>query len=185
MAATGLVLVLGMAACGSQLEPDEVAAFDGTGDAGEPVILEEQDGTGLTTDPGTTTGQVPGDTSLPPTTSTGGDTGSTTGGATPGASGGDEEAPANAAGGDGKGGACDGFKNQTGITDDTITLANASDISGPVPGLFESAQQGAQAYVEYFNSTSDICGRKLKLILLDSKSDAAGDQAAYTRACAE
>ena len=31
------------------------------------------------------------------------------------------------------------------------------------PGIFESAQQAARAYVDYFNSTGDICGRKLEL----------------------
>lgn len=185
MAATGLALSVALAACGSQLDPDEVNIGSGS-EAGAPVLLEEQDGTGLTTDSGGDSGLVPSDGGLP---ATGGDTGggTTPTGGTPGApgDGGATEAPENAAGGDTKGGACDGLKNQTGITDDTITLANASDITGPVPALFLSAQQGAQAYVEYFNATSDICGRKLKLVLLDSKSDAAGDQAAYERACNE
>ena len=72
-----------------------------------------------------------------------------------------------------------------GITDDKITIANASDISGPVPGLFESAQQATQAYVAYFNSTSDICGRKLDVALLDTRTDAGADQQAYTKACDE
>ena len=34
----------------------------------------------------------------------------------------------------------------------TITLANISDISGPVPGIFESAQEATRAYVAYFNA---------------------------------
>ena len=34
------------------------------------------------------------------------------------------------------------------------------------PGLFESSQDAVKAYVAYFNSTSDICGRKLKLVHL-------------------
>ena len=61
-----------------------------------------------------------------------------------------------------KAASCDGFDNdQTGVTADTINLVNVADISGPVPGIFESAQQGTRAFLEYFNSTEDICGHKL------------------------
>lgn len=95
-----------------------------------------------------------------------------------------------AAGGAGSGtipgvsaGSCTGFKNQKGITDKTIALGNSSDISGPVPGLFTSAQQGAKAYVAYFNATSNICGRKLVLTNLDSRTDAGADQQAYAKLC--
>src|SRR6478735_5871972 len=91
----------------------------------------------------------------------------------------------NAADGGTQAGSCDGFKNQTGVTDDTITLANVADVSGPVPGIFESAQQSTRAYVAYFNSTNDICGRKLDVELLDSRADAGADQQAYTKACDE
>ncbi len=80
-------------------------------------------------------------------------------------------------------GSCSGFKNQKGITDKTISIGNASDISGPVPGLFTSAQQGTKAYVAYFNATSSICGRKLDLTTLDSRTDAGADQQAYAKLC--
>ncbi len=78
-----------------------------------------------------------------------------------------------------------GFKNQTGITDSKITLANISDISGPVPGIFESAQEATRAYAAYFNSSNDLCGRKLDVVLLDSRADSGADQQAYTKACDE
>ncbi|HEY0952122.1 ABC transporter substrate-binding protein, partial [Nocardioides sp.] len=91
----------------------------------------------------------------------------------------------NSATGDVEAGGCQGFENQTGITDDTITIANASDISGPVPGIFESAQQATRAYAAYFNAGNDICGRKLEVQLLDSRADAGADQQAYTKACDE
>ncbi len=58
-----------------------------------------------------------------------------------------------------------------------------SDLSGPVPGIFESAQLGARAYLSYFNSQSDICGRKLDMLALDSRADAGADQKAYLEAC--
>ena len=80
-------------------------------------------------------------------------------------------------------GSCAGFHNTTGITDDTITIANVADLSGPVPGLFKSAQAAVTAYLAYFNSTSDICGRKLKLVSLDSGTSESGDQQADTTAC--
>ena len=116
----------------------------------------------------------------PPAARPGGTTGGTGGG------GGDARASGDgSATGGGKGASCDGFKNGPGITDTEITIGNSSDISGPVPGLFESAQDATKAYVAYFNSTSDICGRKLKLVTYDSRTDAAADQQAYTRACDE
>ncbi|MDT4934526.1 MAG: hypothetical protein QOK11_2418, partial [Pseudonocardiales bacterium] len=73
--------------------------------------------------------------------------------------------------------------NSTGITNSTITLANVADVSGPVPGLFAGVQQAMKAYVAYFNSSSSICGRKLKLESLDSQTSSGGDQQASTTAC--
>ncbi|MGH3716253.1 MAG: ABC transporter substrate-binding protein, partial [Micromonosporaceae bacterium] len=83
----------------------------------------------------------------------------------------------------GKAASCAGFKNSTGITGSTIKIANASDISGPIPGLFESAQQAVKAYVSYFNSSMKICGRSLELMSLDSRTDTGGDQQAAIKSC--
>ncbi|MQA87639.1 MAG: ABC transporter substrate-binding protein [Streptosporangiales bacterium] len=69
------------------------------------------------------------------------------------------------------------------MTSEAITIANASDISGPQPGIFESAQQAVEAYVAYANSQGGVCGRKLNLIGYDSRTDAGGDQQATTQAC--
>lgn len=82
-----------------------------------------------------------------------------------------------------KAGSCAGFRNQTGIDDSTITLANVADTSGPVPGIFTSAQLATKAYVQYFNATSTICGRKLAVLPLDSRTDAGGDNTAWQKAC--
>ena len=54
-----------------------------------------------------------------------------------------------------------------------------------MPGLFESSQDAVKAYVAYFNSSSDICGRKLKLVTYDSRTDAGADQQNYEKGCAE
>jgi ABC-type branched-subunit amino acid transport system substrate-binding protein len=172
-------LCAALAACGSQLDPDTVAQVNGTtaGGAGGTVA----GGTDTGTD-GTVDGGVPGSTGGSGTDTDSGTTGS--GGDAPGG-----DAPQgtgeNSATGTTKAGSCDGFKNQTGITDKTITIANVSDISGPVPGIFESAQEATRAYAAYFNSANDICGRKLEVELLDSRADAGADQQGYTKACDE
>ena len=171
------VLCGALAGCGSQLDPETVARAGGVAVGGDGSTVTAGDaGTGTTAD-----GSLPGD-------STGSD-GATDAGS--GGTGGDAADDAtqgtgeNSATGGAKAGSCQGFDNQTGITDATITLANISDISGPVPGIFESAQEATRAYVAYFNSANDICGRKLDVQLLDSRADAGADQQAYTRACDE
>jgi ABC-type branched-subunit amino acid transport system substrate-binding protein len=81
-------------------------------------------------------------------------------------------------------GNCAGFTNsKPGIDDHTITVANAADLSGPVSGLFTSAQQAALAYAAYFNATSSICGRKVKVATYDSETSSVGDQQADIAAC--
>jgi ABC-type branched-subunit amino acid transport system substrate-binding protein len=175
------VLALTLAACGSRLDPETVR--DANGGTGTTETAADgsfvDDGTGTTTDgseattPGTTSGGTTSGGS-----SSGGVSGSSSGGSGGGSTSGDAD-------GDTKAASCDGFKNGPGITDDTITIGNASDVSGPVPGLFESSQDAVKAYVAFFNQSSDICGRKLKLNLYDSKTDAAADQQAYTKGCDE
>jgi len=146
-------------------------------------------GTGSTGTTGGDTGTTTGDTGTPSdTATTGTGTTGTTGTAgtagTPGTAGkpGKGHTAAASTGGV-KAASCDGFKNQTGITDSTITIGNSSDISGPVPGLFTAAQQATKAYVAYFNSTSNICGRKLVLNNYDSRTDAGADQQGYQKIC--
>jgi ABC-type branched-subunit amino acid transport system substrate-binding protein len=116
----------------------------------------------------------------------GGGSGGSTGGAGGGSGGDPGGGGASGASNPGIGvtpGSCAGFRNGPGINNSTITLANASDLSGPVPGLFTSAQQAAKAYIAYFNATSRVCGRKLKLIGYDSQTSSFGDQEAATSAC--
>jgi ABC-type branched-subunit amino acid transport system substrate-binding protein len=178
--AVGALLALTLAACGSQLDPDTVAQVNGTAVGANGQVVT---GDGTVTAPD---GSVPGASG-----DTGGDS-SAVGGdgstSTVGGSGGGDAAKGsgdNSATGDTVAGSCDGFKNQTGITDDTITIGNSSDVSGPVPGLFEASQDAVRAYVAYYNATSDLCGHKLQLKTYDSRTDAAADQQAYTKACDE
>ncbi len=51
----------------------------------------------------------------------------------------------------------------TGVTPTTITVGNVSILSGPVPGLFEGAPYGAQAFFAYQNSIGGVDGRKIVL----------------------
>jgi ABC-type branched-subunit amino acid transport system substrate-binding protein len=168
--ATSLLL----AACGSTLSPEEAALQGALGSAGSGGTVPGAEGgsqsltggaAGAAGDNGATTGGAGGDTGGSSATTSAPQTGR------------------NAADSGVKAGNCAGFKNQTGVTDDKIVIANASDISGPIPGLFESAQEGVKAYVAYFNATSDICGRKLELQSYDTRTDSGGDQEAAVKAC--
>ncbi|MET3963494.1 ABC-type branched-subunit amino acid transport system substrate-binding protein [Marmoricola sp. OAE513] len=173
-----LLGVLGVTACGgSQMSPKAVqeanrkAAGLGPGDSvgpnGQlPESVANPDDPQATTgpnDPSVPNG--PADPSNPDQPQPGG----------PGAEKGDPLLPSPSS--------CAGFKNQTGITDSTITIGNGADISGPVPGLFTATQQATKAYVSYFNSKSSICGRKLKLITADTRTDAGADQQASAKFC--
>ena len=185
-----VVAALALSACGSQVDPDTMARLNGqagvaVGADGQPVTPDTPGGGTETLDPGTSSGGTGssggGDTGSTGGGSTGGDTGSGDGG-----SGGDGDDETSADGGV-KAGSCEGFKNTTGITDSEINIANIADISGPVPGLFQAAQDATKAFVAYYNASDPdgICGRSLKLSALDTRSDSAGDQQAYTRACDE
>ena len=193
-ASSSLALILALAACGSQLDPAEVAAGQGAVPdvAGTAVGFTPTDieGDGVV-DPAAPEGAAPGMPGTP-----GADVPGTTGdtpldtpaGEIPKSAGpdGPSDTPTPAPpGGDVEAASCEGFRNGPGITDSTITIANASDISGPVPGLFEASRQGTQAFIAYFNSTEKLCGRSLSYLPLDSRADAGGDQQAYARACDE
>lgn len=51
----------------------------------------------------------------------------------------------------------------TGITRNSITVGNVSILSGPVPGLFQGAPYGVQAYFAFVNAHGGVFGRKLYL----------------------
>ena len=184
--AAGLLAVaaLTVAGCGgSSVGAQEAAAANaavqGRGGGGQAGPVGNDTGSVA---PGTTTPGTPG-TGTPgtgPTTAPG--TGGPGSSSDPDGTGG---GPGPASGPLVKAGNCAGFKNQVGITDSTITLGNASDLSGPIPGLFVSAQQAAKAYVAYFNATNPqgICGRRLVLEAADTRTDAGADNTAYAKLC--
>jgi len=55
-----------------------------------------------------------------------------------------------------------------GVTSSTINIAEIADVSGPVPGLFQGAVYGTQAWAAYVNANGGIDGRKVVLTLKDS-----------------
>ncbi|MBF4162239.1 ABC transporter substrate-binding protein [Nocardioides acrostichi] len=174
-----------LAACASQISPDTVAAANGrvgagavAGDSGSGTSSGDTGGADASTGEADGTSTADDGSSGSSTTSSSSDS---SGDKAPAASG------AGAADGGVTAGTCDGFKNQTGITDKTITLGNVADISGPVPGLFQIAQDSVKAFVAYYNATNPdgLCGRTLVLKSYDSRGDASGDQQAYANACAD
>ena len=183
-AALALALLAPAACGGSEVTVQEArAANQGMyGGSGTGNGTSDGSGTGTGTGDGSGTGTGAGNGSG---TGTGSGSGSGTGsGSGAGSSQTGSGGAGSSAGTAGvKAGSCDGFKNTTGITDKTITLGNASDISGPVPGIFTSAQQGVKAYIAYFNATASICGRKLALDAEDTRTDGGGDQQAYAKIC--
>jgi ABC-type branched-subunit amino acid transport system substrate-binding protein len=117
--------------------------------------------TGASADGGTT-GDLGGSTTGAGSATTGGTSGtagtSGTSGST-GSTGGGAPAPAG-----GNGGATD-----VGVTDNSILLGNVSDLSGPVPGLFQGAVIGTQAYLAKINAAGGVYGRQLKLKVGDGQ----------------
>ena len=162
-AAIGLALVLLTPACGARLDSDtRRAAAGGTlvqGDgapgapaAGEQVVAPADAAGGtVAAGSGATAGPVSAGTA--PAMGSGLGSAQAAGVAAP--------APAG-----GNGGATD-----VGVTADTIELGNISDLSGPVPGLFQGAVIGTQAYLAKVNASGGVYGRKLKLRIGDGQLD--------------
>lgn len=66
---------------------------------------------------------------------------------------------------------CAAPSTERGVTNDSITLGHISTVSGPVPGLGESAVAATRSYVAYKNATGGVCGRKLVLKTGDDGSE--------------
>jgi ABC-type branched-subunit amino acid transport system substrate-binding protein len=69
-----------------------------------------------------------------------------------------------------------GGSTDVGVTADQILLGNVSDLSGPQPGLFQSAVNGTNAYIAYINSLGGIYGRQLKIDVADSQTSCESDR---------
>ena len=174
MIALGCVAAVVVSACSSNVPPGQ---FFGDGRANAQDEVQQNGATGAAQS-GAISSASPGSTLQP-----GGGSNPTGPGGSGGSGGGNGGGSQPVATAGVTAGNCAGLRNGTGITDKTITVANVADLTGPVPGLFTSAQQAALAFAAYFNSTSTICGRKLKVASYDSETSSAGDQQADTQAC--
>jgi hypothetical protein len=184
------VLALGAlatTACGARLTPvQRTAALSQGGGSG---IGGGTDGSGdLGTGTSSTTGPMKALTGTTGGTGTTGTTGTRAGGTTatsgiPGTTGpkpGQAPVDFTKAPAGGNGGATD-----VGITKDSITIYNISDVSGAVPGLFEDARFATQAYVKYFAARyGTLYGRKIILKTLDAQLDAGPNRSAALDLCA-
>lgn len=160
---------LAIAACGARL-PDKVsqqaqaaALNQGSSAGGAPIGGTSTTGPGSGApgpvsstgpNPGSTTGTtvnpVGGSTSGPQGQSTNPTTGKTTGSGT-------QTADCSSASISG-----------TGVDASSITVGTISDVTGPVSGLFQGAQQGIEAFAQYVNATQGgICGHQLKVAFQD------------------
>ncbi|MDX6266462.1 MAG: hypothetical protein QOD70_1202 [Frankiales bacterium] len=176
------------AACGARLTPVQRTAAIGQGsgqDAGGTGSgTTGTDGNATTGTSGTSTGTgttgSTGTTGATGTTGTGaGSTGATGKPGTTGAAGGGTTGDFTKAPPGGNGG-----KTDTGITGNSITIYNISDVSGAVPGLFEDARFAVQAYFKYFNARyGTIYGRKINLQTRDSQLDTGANRSYAIELC--
>ena len=160
-------------ACGTQVN-------DGTRRKLAQLQLEGGSGSG-----GGSTGGTSGDVAAGTSgsTSAGGGTssgGSSSGGGSTGgvpgstATSGGTTGPAAPAPAGGNGGATD-----VGVTASSILLGHVSDLSGPQPGLFQTAVNGTNAYLAYVNSTGGLFGRQLKIAVADAQTSCEGDRTGH------
>lgn len=178
-----LVLLTGvlLAGCGTQVDPEirrqaaDALLSGGGGSAGAGSSTGQEVGEdGALAEDGTL---VDGDSAAGAggTATSGGSTGAAAGpdAAAGGASdaGGQVGAPAPAGG---NGGATD-----VGVTANEITVATVASLSGPIPGLFEGAVNGTNAYVKYVNSQGGVHGRKLKIVIGDDQNECGANQNRY------
>jgi ABC-type branched-subunit amino acid transport system substrate-binding protein len=158
----GLVLVT---ACGSRAndalrsQARQAQLSQGGGGGGGGLTTGGTGSGGATGGAAGTTGGTTGGTATTGGTTTGGTaTGGTTGGSASTAGGG--------AFNGNNGGATD-----TGVTANSLSLGIVADLSGPIPGLFQGAVRGTQAYLAKVNSEGGVFGRQLKLDVGDSQLD--------------
>ncbi|MHB1710420.1 MAG: ABC transporter substrate-binding protein [Acidimicrobiales bacterium] len=179
-----ITVALALSACGARLSPQVLrqatdAALSQRGHSTGGTRI----GQGATGNPG---GTSQGVASSGAASSGAASSGSSGGSATPAAAGsGSAQASGNSAGATGTPGAGtsstgagattpaagNGGATDVGVTANSITVGNVSDLSGPVPGIFEGADIGTQAYFNYINSQGGVYGRQLKLDAADSQTN--------------
>jgi ABC-type branched-subunit amino acid transport system substrate-binding protein len=184
---SALAAILVLAGCGlrvpaSELQTAGAASLgNGTGGGGSSGNLAAGNNGSA---PGGSAGTAGG-------TSTGASGGSGTAGGT-GAAGGSGPGGSSSAARSGSGGGTstgapppapsggNGGATAPGVTANSITVANVSDVGGPVPGLFAGGPLGVQAYFDYINSQGGIYGRQLKMVGVDDGLQCSQNEASYS-----
>jgi ABC-type branched-subunit amino acid transport system substrate-binding protein len=160
MIAVATCVVLASAGCGARWSEDQRAA-----------VLSRGEGRSLSaTDAGSGTedgADVVASDGAQAAAGTGG------GGASSGSVGGQGAAGGSAAAGAGGKLPCAAPSTEKGVTDKEITTGAISSLSGPAPGLGDSAAAAVRAYIAFRNSTGGVCGRKLVLKEADDGTDTA------------
>jgi len=167
--------LLAITACGARVDSnlrkqaaDAALSAGGTGGTtgGSTGSATGATATGSTgaTSTGTTGATTTGTSGTTGTTGATGSTGATTGstGATSTGTTGDN------------GGATD-----VGVTATSLTVGNVADLTGPVPGLFQAAPKGVQAYFAMINSQGGVNGRQLLVNSADSATDCTSNKNAH------
>jgi ABC-type branched-subunit amino acid transport system substrate-binding protein len=158
-----LVAMLTAAACGSRSsEAQKLEALRGGGGSGASGA---SDASGSGAAAGSDLGGAG-------SAAAGGSGGAAAGGASGGAAAASGAAAKNAAPSGGNGGATD-----VGVTPTSLTVANVSILTGPVPGLFAGAVNGTDAFLAYQNSQGGVYGRQLKLLTGDDQFDCGHNKA--------
>jgi branched-chain amino acid transport system substrate-binding protein len=157
------VMLVAAAACGARLSDDELLAARGrTGGANAQAAGSSA-----------TTSSVAGGT-----TAGGGGTVAGGGGQQAGGGGGQQ---AGGGGGDAASCAAEAGFSEVGVTDAKVTAGWVGTISGPVPGLSQTMQNGVKAYFDYVNSDGGVCGRELELVVADDRLDAGANRSETAR----
>jgi ABC-type branched-subunit amino acid transport system substrate-binding protein len=75
--------------------------------------------------------------------------------------------PSTAPSSGGQGPSC-GTGTDVGLTSSTVDVGTIADVTGPVSGLFQGAEQGAVTFANFINNTNNgICGRHLNVAYRD------------------
>jgi len=61
-----------------------------------------------------------------------------------------------------------GVKTGTGVTADTITVGQLSDLSGPFAAVGKSITQAQQLYYDQISAAGGVCGRKINVVTKDT-----------------
>ncbi len=80
------------------------------------------------------------------------------------------------AAGSGSAGGCTPSGTDVGLTRSSVLVGNVSTLTGPVPGLFEGAAEGTNAFAAYVNSQGGLCGRTMQVTVADDGLDCSGNQ---------